>query len=148
MLTKYFFFYVLWITPLFSPAQNDVQTSIITDDGIFTVSQTDDGKDMILFNIALWDDMMKGTKYVSKNPAISKPVHICIEIAGKKKMHCGAGIGFRCGIYDCNCYSNTKPVIINNTNRVCSAMIQKQDPCTMKIIFLDNMDWCSLQTGQ
>lgn len=134
--------------PFFLPAQYARQLSIVTDDGIFSVSQTDDGKDMISFNITLWNDMVKGTKFVSKNLNALSKKKICIHISNKHCMHCTAGIGFRCGIFDCVNLLDRIPAIVNNENRICSIKIIQQDTATVKLIFLDKVDWYSLQNDQ
>jgi len=144
MVKKYIFLCFLDLLPFFIAAQSDLQTSISTDDGVFTISQTAQGKDMILFSAALWDDMVKGTKYVSTNLASSITVKVYVEIANKKQLHCKAGAGFRCGIFDCNNKLNNNPGIIDRTNRLCSVMLQKQDDFTIKMIFLDKVDWQNL----
>jgi hypothetical protein len=63
-------------------------------------------------------------------------------------MHCTAGIGFRCGIFSCIGLLDRLPVKVNNENRICSVIIQKPDAFTVKIIFLDKVDWYSLQNDQ
>jgi hypothetical protein len=141
-------FIFLCFSPFFSFAQEDIQTSILTDDGIFTVSKTKEGKDMILVNTDLWNDIVRGTKYLSENLAALPENLACIVIANKKHMLCAAGIGFRCGIFDYGKGLKPTPDLINNTNRVCSVMIQKEYSDIIKIIFLDKVDWCSLQNDQ
>ena len=145
MKKKFFALCLCCIIPLFLLAQYDTQTSILTEDGIFTVSQTADGKDMIFFHIHLWDNMVKGTKYTSDNLILFQTTRVCIQIAKKIQLHCKAGIGFRCGIFDCVNDPKKIPSKINASNRVCSATMQKTDKTTIKIIFLDKVDWLSLQ---
>lgn len=140
-------FCLLIFIPFFTMAQHDMQTSILSDDGIFTVSQTCDGKDMILFSTALWDDMMKGTKYTSHNLAASIPVKIYIQLTNKKQWYCSAGIGFRCSVFDNTGVAESRPTLVNNDNRICSAMIQKKDAATIRLILLDKVDWNSLQNN-
>ncbi|MEP7164323.1 MAG: hypothetical protein ABI741_06500 [Ferruginibacter sp.] len=137
--------FIFCIIPVFLLAQSDGQTSILTEDGVFTVSQTVDGKDMICFNIHLWDDMVKGTKYSSKNLCTLRAKKACIEIANKNQLQCKAGAGFRCGIFDCLDPLQTIPALVNRSSRICSVIIQKQDSTTIKLIFLDIVDWQSLQ---
>lgn len=136
------------IIPIFLLAQNDTQTSILTEDGIFTVSHTEDGKDMICLNVYLWDDMIKGTKYTSPNLVATSTKKVCIQIANKKVLHCRSGIGFRCGIFDHPNKLKNTGTLVNNVNRICSVSIQKQDAGTIKIIFLDKVDWLSLQNDK
>lgn len=139
---------VCFIIPLFLFAQYDTQTSILTEDGIFTVSHTEDGKDMICFNVYLWDDMMKGTKYTSQNLIQSSAKKVCIQMSNKKELHCRSGIGFRCGIFDQPNKLKNTVALVNSSNRICLVSIQKQDAGTIKIIFLDKVDWLSLQNDQ
>ena len=137
------FIFCLYTT--FSFGQNDVQKSILTDDGIFTVSKTETGKDMLLINADLWNDMVKGTKFIFEKIAGCCPAKAFIQIANKKLCF-KTGIGFRCSITD----RTAEPcsVLVNNLNRICSVVIERQDINTVKIIFLDNVDWASLQNDQ
>ncbi len=139
---------VCFIIPFFLFAQYDTQTSILTEEGIFTVSHTEYGKDMVCFNVYLWNDMMKGTKYTSPNLAGLSAKKVCIQITNKKERHCRSGIGFRCGIFDQSYKLTNETTLVNGSNRICSAIIQKQDTGTVKIIFLDKVDWLSLQNDQ
>lgn len=148
MFKKIICLFVSCIMTFFSFAQHDDQQSIYTEDGIFTVSKTGEGKDMIRLSISLWDDMVKGTKYNSRNLVLFKEKMFFIEIANKKQWHCNKGIGFRCGIFDRPANLKNIPATVNHANRICTATIQKQDSCTVRIIFLDNIDWDSLQNGQ
>lgn len=148
MKTKIYIFLNLFCgLPLFLLAQQDMQTSIFTDDGIFTVSQTPEGKDMIFCNIEIWDKMVKGTKYTADNLSVSQAYKICFQITNKKQMHCKAGIGFSCGIFDCFNESKGPGAIVDHTNRICPVIIQKNAGKTVTIIFLKKIDWISLQNN-
>ncbi len=140
-------FFVIGLLPFFLIAQTDKQTSIRTDDGVFTVSQTATGEDMVCINSVLWNEMVAGTKYCSVNLMSFRKKTICIEIANKKQLHCKAGIGFRCGIFDAGDMKKNIHNVVNHSNRICCVMIQLQDTNTVKIIFLDEVDWDSLQKG-
>ena len=142
------FLYAYCFIPFLLFAQGDTQTSILTEDGVFTISHTPDGKEMIFLNVYLWDDMVKGTKYTSQHLTRSSAKKICIEIANKKQGLCKTGIGFRCGIFDQPDKLINKPALVNYANRFCSAMVLKQDTYTIKIIFLDKVDWLSLQNDR
>jgi hypothetical protein len=141
------FHFVCSLLPLFLMAQYDTQISVVTDDGLFTVSQTTTGNDMVCFPVNLWNDMVKGTKYSSENLPLFRGKIIFLEIADKKKLHCKTGVGFRCGIFDAGDEKKNFRIVVNHANRKCSVMIQLQDTNTVKIIFLDEVDWESLQKG-
>ncbi len=145
MIRIYFFLYLIYLAPYFSFAQDDIQMSIQTEDGIFTVSQTPQGRDMIICNIKIWNDMVTGTKYISDNLSISHDYRACIYITNKKQMHCKTGIGFRCGIFDCLCESKFPDTIVDAGNRTCRVIIKKNRGGTITIIFLNKVDWISLQ---
>jgi hypothetical protein len=123
-------------------AQEDIQCSVLTDDGIITISKTCNGNDAIMLNIQAWDAMVKGTKYESANLCAVASKKACLEISNKTQNHCRSGIGFRCGIFDCNGHM---PGLVNKENRICAVDIQKQDAFTIRIIFLDKVDWISLR---
>ena len=126
-------------------AQADMQTSILTEYGIMTVSKTTDGKDMICFGIAIWDEMQKGTSYTSRNLPEKSSRQFCIEIAGKHKHACRSGIGFSCSVYECPGRTNRIASIVDASNRLCSVMLQRPNRYTLLLIFLDNVNWESLQ---
>jgi hypothetical protein len=128
-----------------SHGQNDVQTSIHTSQGIFTISQTKEGKDMIVFSSRVWDQMVKGTKYVSGNIRQNTNMRVIIQIAGKGPLHCLTGIGFSCGIFDWEGTFKLDPAVVNNKNRFSDALLQMAGISAVKIIFLDKVDWNSLQ---
>jgi len=139
--------FIFYNIPTFLFAQYDNQFSIGTDDGVFTVSKTNDGKDMILFPVDIWDNMVKGTRYISRNIDVIEKERICIQLSNKKYRQCRGGIGFRCGIF--NCFRPGRlAVAVNNENRICSVMIRKPDAFTVKVVFLDNVDWYDLQSDQ
>lgn len=103
---------------------------------------------MILLDISLWNDMVTGTKFGFENKADGCTKQACIEIANRNQLHCKAGIGFRCGIFDCSRKHSLASISVNNCNRVCSVIIKKQNYYTVKIIFIDKVDWSSLQNDQ
>jgi hypothetical protein len=140
-----FLLYLLFPASYFSFAQEDTQTSFITEDGIFTVSQTPKGKDMILCRVEIWDEMVKGTKYMSDYLSKDRTYKACIHISNKKQMQCKRGIGFRCGIFDClpECKSHT--AVIDAANRICPVTIQKNAGGTVTVFFLNSVNWNSLQ---
>ena len=129
-----------------SLAQTDIQKNILTESGIVSVSKTGDGKDMILFTKSMWDEMQKGTRYTSGNFCPATALQFCMEITAKKnKLQCRSGIGFTCSVFDCPDRYKTQPVVIDASNRICSVMIQRPDNNTVKLIFLDKVNWESLQ---
>lgn len=140
-----FLLYLLLLAPYFSFAQEDTQTSFITEDGIFTVSQTPQGKDMIFCRIEIWDEMVKGTKYMSDNLSVNRTYKACIHISNKKQMNCKSGIGFRCGIFNCLHESKSHNAVIDAANRACPVTIQKNTGGTVRIVFLNKLNWNSLQ---
>ena len=127
-------------------AQADIQINILTESGIVTVSKTGDGKDMILFTTAIWDEIQKNTKFTSNNFCEKTPLQFCIEIADKDKFQCRSGIGFSCSVFDCPERSNSKAVVVDTSNRICSVMLQRLNCDTVKLIFLDKVNWKNLQT--
>ena len=131
----------------YSFSQTDTQTGILTESGIVTVSKTAEGKDMILFTKAIWDEMQKGTRYTSGNLCPGTSRQFCIEIARKNKSQCRSGIGFTCSVFDCPARCNSQPVVVDASNRICSVMLQMQDNSTVQLIFLDKLNWESLQTS-
>lgn len=138
---------MLIVIVFYATAQTDIQTSIITASGIFTVSKTNDGRDMILLSIASWDEMMAGTKYCSGNLPASTEKKFCMEIADKKYGLCKKGIGFGCSVFDCVTGPCPLPNRVNNENRICEVAVRKIKG-SVKIIFIDNVDWLSLQSNK
>lgn len=145
MFRGYVIFYFTCLAPFFSSAQQDIQTSILTENGIMTLSQTPGGNDMVICKIDIWNKIVKGTKYTADNLSVSGAARICIQIANKKQMHCRSGIGFSCGIFDCLKEKENQTVIINNKRRICPVLVQKNTGGTVTIIFLNKVDWQSLQ---
>ncbi|MFT3909769.1 MAG: hypothetical protein QM737_10120 [Ferruginibacter sp.] len=139
-------FTMLIIIVFYATAQPDVQTCIMAGTRIFTVSKTNDGKDQVLLSIDYWDEMMAGTKYCSYNLPASTESKFCIEIADKKYGLCKNGIGFGCSIFDCDTGPCTLPNRVNNENRICEVAVRKMKG-SVKIIFIDNVDWLSLQNN-
>ena len=137
---------MLTVIVFYTKAQTDIQTSIITASGVFTVSKTNDGRDMILLSIACWDEMMAGTKYCSVNLPTSTERKFCMEIADKTHGLCKKGIGFGCSIFDCDTGPCLLPNRVNNENRICEVAVRKIKG-SVKIIFIDNVDWISLQNN-
>ncbi len=148
MIRTYFFLNLLYLLPYFSFAQNDSQISIFTEDGIFTVSQTPEGKDMIFCSLKIWNDMVKGTKYMSDILSNSCTYELCIQIANKKQDHCKTGIGFRCGIFNCLTDRMPHDRIVDARNRTCQVSIKKNMGESITIIFLNKVDWNSLQNDK
>ncbi len=140
-----FLFLLFQITSFRGKAQNDIQTCILTEDGFFTISKNAAGNDMIMMDISLWDQMVCGTKYCSENLSNLSSVNICIQIADKRNLQCNRGIGFRCGIFDCK---RRIPLKVNNRNRICSVALQMVGCKKLKLIFLDDVDWESLQNDK
>lgn len=126
-------------------AQADLPKNILIESGIVTVSKTSDGKDMILFTKIMWDEMQKGTRYTSGNFCQATTLQFCMEITAKNKLQCRSGIGFACSVFDCPDRDKTQPIVIDASNRICSVMIQRPDNNTVKLIFLDKVNWESLQ---
>ncbi len=139
-------FAMLIVIVFYAKAQTDIQTSIVTANGIFTVSKTNDGRDMIMMSIACWDEMMAGTKFCSGNLPASTERKFCIEIADKKYGLCKKGIGFGCSVFDCDTGPCPLANLVNNENRICEVAVRKIKG-SVKIIFIDNVDWLSLQNN-
>ena len=142
---KKFLLVAVFIVLSFSAiAQNDVQISILTEEGIVTVSKNEEGKDMISVTTGYWNEIAAGTKYISGSLPFYPGRHFCFEIANKKQGICKKGIGFSCGIFECPAGFHRFPVIVNNENRLCSVTVCRSPGGTVKIIFNDKMDWQSL----
>jgi hypothetical protein len=133
------------VAMLSRPEQDDLHRRIETDDGTFILHKTAAGNDMISMSALQWDAMVGGTKYISQHLSFTSPRKICIEIAGKKRGQCKTGIGFSCSIFDCGLIDRQMLCMVNNENRICSVTVIKQSNATVKIIFLDKVNWQSLQ---
>ncbi len=142
---KGYFLLISIVTMLSPPEQDDLQRNIQTENGTFILHKTAAGNDMILMSALQWDAMVAGTKYISQHLSFESPRKICIEIAGKQQGQCKTGIGFSCSIFDCGFFHKPFLRLVNNENRICSVTAIKQGNATVKIIFLDKVDWQSLQ---
>lgn len=125
-------------------AQSDLHQSILTDIGILTVSQTMDGMDMIVLPANAWNKMAVGTSFTSNRLTDSQAVTCYIEIASKEKGRCRKGIGFACSIYPCTANAIDYPLRVNDKNRFCRVMLQRDGAASVRIIFLDEVDWQDL----
>ncbi len=123
-------------------AQPDSQGSIHTEIGVYTISKTAKGKDMIRFSIDVWDKMQQGTRFTAANLNKMQVIRFCMEISSKEKYNCMSGIGFNCSVFDCPV--KPCPITVNDSNRFCSVMLKKTDANTVQLIFLDHVDWESL----
>lgn len=134
---------VFIVITYYTGAQYDIQTTILTDIGLITVSKTPDNKDRILISTRLWNEMVAGTKYTAAYLYASKSKMFCIEIASRREGNCRKGIGFGCSIYDCPYSPDPLPNRVDDENRICAVNVKKLKG-TIEIIFIDNVNWKSL----
>lgn len=127
-------------------AQQDIQFSLQTDAGIFTVSKNSDNKDFLLMSIATWNKIVAGTKYISSELPDNKSLFFCMEIANSKNGFCNKGIGFGCSVFDCANYRKTTVQQVNSHNRLCVVEVTKMSGNSVRLVFNDNVDWDSLNT--
>jgi hypothetical protein len=125
-------------------AQSDLQQSILTDLGIVTVSQTHEGLDLVILPANIWKTMASGTSCACDRLIDSQAIYCYIEIASKEKGHCRKGIGFACSIYPCPANAIDYPLRVNDKNRFCRVMLQRDGAASVRIIFLDEVDWQDL----
>ncbi len=138
--------FVAWFILINSAAhaQQDVQFSLNTDAGIFTVSKTPGCKDFLLMSIKTWNQMVAGTKYISSKLPDGKSLFLCIEIAERKNGFCNKGIGFGCSILDCPNYRKQTVQQVNNHNRFCVIAVTRDSGNSIRVVFNDDVDWDSL----
>jgi len=137
------FLSILFLLETITTEQQRPYRYIKTDDGSFPVFKTSKGKDMILIKRDLWNDMVFGTRYSFKHLKDTTALHACIEISSRSS-HCLGGIGFRCSIYDCASRMKENEFVVDGLNRICSVMILAYNSSTVKLIFLNRVDWADL----
>jgi hypothetical protein len=135
---------MIWLVFFRASAQGDQQQCIVTDVGILTVSQTVDGFDMIVLSVSVWNKMAAGTSYTSNRLNDSQSVACYIEIASKETGYCRKGIGFACSIFPCPANIAHYPLRVNDKNRFCRVLLQRDAAATVRMIFLDVVDWQDL----
>lgn len=125
-------------------SQPDKQLNIVTSAGVFAVSKNIDGKDMIMFKKEDWDKMQYGTKYTSDNLYANKPMRFCMEISNKHLFQCKSGIGFECSVFDCATTKVDLKKTVDHSNRICNVLLKKENEYTVKLIFLNTVNWNDL----
>lgn len=125
-------------------AQQDLQFSLQTDAGIFTISKNSENKDFLSMPLATWNKIVAGTKYVLSELPDNRSLFLCVEIADCKNGFCNKGIGFGCSIFDCS--DDRRKVVeqVNNHNRFCVVVVTKISGSSVRLVFNDNVDWNSL----
>ena len=139
-----FFLLLIMITPLASFSQAGTKNFVVTAKGTVSVDKNDLGRDMIRFSKTEWDTMQQGTKYISSNLPVGASLEFCIEIANKHEFQCRTGVGFECSVFDCGIDANRSARIIDHSNRVCSVRLEWENDHTVKLIFLDEVQWNDL----
>jgi len=128
-----------------SSAQHSIHKNSSTANAVFSISKTSNGKDKILFKRSVWDEMQKGTMFTSDNFLNNKPIKFCIEITNKELFQCRSGIGFSCSVFNCPERIGSQPLKVDAQNRICSVLLEKKDKYTVCLVFLDEVDWESLE---
>lgn len=128
-----------------SSAQYVIKKSINTSYGMFSISKTNNGKDKLIFKRSVWDEMQKGTMFTSDKLSNNTTIQFCIEITRKELFQCRSGIGFSCSVFNCPERKKSKPLKVDAQNRICSVLLQKVDSNTVCLIFLDEVNWKSLE---
>lgn len=139
-----FLLQLIVIAPFTGISQYDHQISIKTDSGIFSISKTMDGHDQINFPLIVWDQIAGNSKYNSIDLPAKKSICVFIQISDKYASGCRSGIGFSCGIWDRKILLDSTSRLVNNCNRVCAAIIERNTG-SMVVTFIDIIDWNSLQ---
>ncbi|MBS1744035.1 MAG: hypothetical protein JST81_13460 [Bacteroidetes bacterium] len=141
---KIYFPVLVFILMMPADARTQVQPVAFTvNSNRFVIEKTRDGKDMIRIAVQQWDSIAAFTKY--RSPGLSSAgKRFCVEIADKRNGMCRRGIGFGCSMYDCldtpgNLYNR-----VDNNNRVCAVLVSRIGS-TVQVIFLDKVDWGSLE---
>jgi hypothetical protein len=123
-------------------SQDDLQFSVLTDEGIFTVSKSKYGKDMIRFGVHAWDKFTQGTTFSSRHLQINCEKRIFIRIASRYSECCNAGIGF------CELYKEMPSLNAVDSVRIAEVQLVKIDGYTVQLIFLTEVDWQQLQENK
>jgi hypothetical protein len=106
---------------------------------------TDDNKDKLLFENKEWDMILGNTKYCSRQLRAGVRRMVCMEIADRHQGACNKGIGFGCSIYDDPFPLEHHPKLVDHSSRMATACIQRINRNCISIVFLDTINWISLQ---
>jgi hypothetical protein len=122
-------------------SQDDLQFSVMTDEGVITVSKSFDGKDMMRINVSTWDKFCRGTQFSSHHLQTGIQRRIFILIASRYSENCNEGIGI-CMIAD---QFNSLIGEGCDSARIVEVLFEKIDPYTVRLIFLTDVNWQLLQ---
>ena len=134
-----FLFWIISCLPVEIYAQPDRQISIQTDEGIITVSQWHEGKDMIAFNEISWNCISAGTCFQSEYLPLDDTLD-CFILLAAKNSSCSGGIGFSCGLYKIKISVNT-----GMQQRLFPVKIVKKNSTTFFLLFQKELNWEKLE---
>ncbi len=141
-------FFFLLMGCLHAHAQNGRLKKYVFIDRALIWIQSVGGKETLQIQERHWDNMTAGTKYTSEYLHLQRFKRVLIEIADQHYGACKRGIGFSCSIYDDKTPAISHPVIVNHRNRIASILLKKELHGMVTLIFLDTIDWESLQQNR